>query len=81
MCFFNSAEQEYLDLEQNEHFSPLDSLTDRKHSFQKVTQFSEGNNVLCSPSCNAAGFLLRVTRVSSAQLTRPVWTKMHVSSS
>jgi hypothetical protein len=37
MCFFNSAEQDYL--EQNEPFFTLKTMISRKYSFQTLTQF------------------------------------------
>jgi hypothetical protein len=37
----------------------------RKHSLQKLTQFSQGKNVVDAPASNIDGFLSRDTRVSS----------------
>jgi hypothetical protein len=61
MSMFNSAEQAYL--EQNKHFSPLKMLISRQYYFQRLTQFSQGNNVLDAPLSNVDGFLLRDTCV------------------
>jgi hypothetical protein len=74
MCFFNSAEQAYL--EQNVCFSPLKTLIGRQYSFVKVTQFSQGNNVLAGPASNLDGFLSGDTCVSLTELNMPIWKKM-----
>jgi hypothetical protein len=37
-------------LEQREPISTLKNLNSRKYSFQKLTQFSQGNNVLDAPA-------------------------------
>jgi hypothetical protein len=66
MCFFNSAQLAYL--EQIEHFFPLKTLLGRQYSFQKLTQFSQGNNMLDGPPSNIDGFLSRDTYVSSTQM-------------
>jgi hypothetical protein len=62
-------------MEQRQPVSTLKSLSCRKYSFQKLTQFSEGNNVLDAPASNTNGFLLRDASVSSTQLHRPIWNK------
>jgi hypothetical protein len=62
MCFLNSDEQAYL--EQNVHFFPLETLMGRQYSFQKLTQYSLGNNTLKVPASNVDGFLSRDTCVS-----------------
>jgi hypothetical protein len=66
MYFFNSPEYAYL--EETEPISTLKNLSCRKYSFQKLTQFSLGNNVLDAPASNTISFLLRETDVSSTQL-------------
>jgi hypothetical protein len=63
MGFFNSAEYTYL--EQTEPISTLKHLSCSLDSFQKLPQFSQGNNVLDAPASNTDGFLLRDTCVSS----------------
>jgi hypothetical protein len=55
MCFFNSAELSYL--EQTEPISTLKYLSGSMYSTQKLTQFSQGYNVLDSPASNTDGFL------------------------
>jgi hypothetical protein len=71
--FLQLAEQAYL--EQREPISSLNNLSSRKYSFHKLTQFSQGKNVLGAYASNTDGFLSRDTSVSSKQLNRPVWTK------
>jgi hypothetical protein len=44
MSFFNLAEYDYL--EQSEPFYTSKTMICRKYSFQKLTQFSQENNVL-----------------------------------
>jgi hypothetical protein len=70
MCFLNLAEKSFL--EQNERFSTLKTMICRKYSFQKLTQFSQANNVLGAAASNIVGFLWRDTCVSSTQLNRPI---------
>jgi hypothetical protein len=43
-------------LEENEPFTILKILIGRKDSFQKLTQFSHGNNVLEAAASNIDGF-------------------------
>jgi hypothetical protein len=62
------------------HLLPLKTLTGRKYSFQKLTQFSKGNNVLGAEPSNIDGFLLRDTYVSSTHLNMPICNKMSDSS-
>jgi hypothetical protein len=50
MCFFNSAQQTYMKL--NEPLSTLKSMIFMKYSFIKQTQLSMGKNVLDVPACN-----------------------------
>jgi hypothetical protein len=71
MCFFNSDELAYL--EQTMPIAKLKYLTFSKYSFQKVTQFSLGNNLVDAPVSNIDGFLSRDTCISSTQVTRPIW--------
>jgi hypothetical protein len=67
ICFFNLAEEAYL--EQNEAFSTLETMICRKYSFQKLTQFSQGNNVLDAAAFSVEGFLWKGTCIffSSAE--------------
>jgi hypothetical protein len=50
-----------------------------KFSFQKVTQFSQGNKVLDLSASNTGGLLSRDTCVSSTLLNRPIWNKVSLS--
>jgi hypothetical protein len=52
-------------MEQNVPLSPLKTLIGRQYSFQKLSQFSQGNNVLDAPPSNIDGFLARNTCDSS----------------
>jgi hypothetical protein len=72
MFFFNLSEKACL--EQNETFSTLKTMICRKYSFEKLTQFSQGNNVLDAAASHIHGFLWRDTCVSSTQLNSPIWT-------
>jgi hypothetical protein len=56
MCFFNLAG--WACFEQTEHFSTLKTLICRKYTFQKLTQFLQGNNVLDAPASDTSGFSL-----------------------
>jgi hypothetical protein len=47
-----------------------------KYSFQKLTEFSQGNNVVNAAPANINGFLWGDTCVSSNQLSRPIWSKI-----
>jgi hypothetical protein len=67
-CVPHLAEFAYL--EQTEPISTFKILSCRKYSFQKLTQFSQGNNVLENPASNTDGFLSRHTCISSTQLNR-----------
>jgi hypothetical protein len=58
MYFFNSAEKAYL--EQRETIFILKYLSCRKHCIQKLTQYSQGINVLDAPATNADGFLFEI---------------------
>jgi hypothetical protein len=55
-------------LEQTEHFSTLETLICRKYTFQKLTQFLQGNNVLDAPACDTSGFLSRDTFLQLSQI-------------
>jgi hypothetical protein len=46
------------------------------YSFEKLTQFSEGNNALDAASSNIDGFLCGDTFVSSMQLSSPIWNSL-----
>jgi hypothetical protein len=44
-------------LEQNECFYPLKTLISKQYSFQKLTEFSQGNKVLDAPNSNIDAFV------------------------
>jgi hypothetical protein len=46
---------------------------------QKLTQFSQGNNVLGITASNTHGFVSRGTCVPSTQLNRPIFNKESLS--
>jgi hypothetical protein len=50
-----------------------------KYSIQKLTQFSELNNVLDVEASNPDSFLWTDTYVSSTQLNSPIWNKAHLN--
>jgi hypothetical protein len=77
MFFFNLSEKAYL--EQTAPFFTLENLCCRKYFFQKLTQFSQGNNVFDVPPVKTEGFLLRDTFVSSTQVNRPIRSKISLS--
>jgi hypothetical protein len=58
MCFFSSAVQAYL--EQREPISTLKNPNCRKYSFQKLTPFSQGNNVLEAAAYNKMVFFGKI---------------------
>jgi hypothetical protein len=60
-------------------FLPLKTLMGRKNSFQKPTQFSQGNNEIDAPASNKDGFLSKDKCVSATQLNRCIWNKMSLS--
>jgi hypothetical protein len=66
-------------LEQKEPISILKHLSCRNSSFQKETQFSQGNNVVHAAASNTDCFLLRDLCVSLTYLHRPIWKKMVLS--
>jgi hypothetical protein len=53
MFFLKSAELVYM--EQREHIPILKTLNGRVYSFQNLTKFSEGNNVLEATPSNSDG--------------------------
>jgi hypothetical protein len=77
MCFFNSAEKAYLEI--NENFYSLKCVTFRKYSFQKPPQLSQGDNEVYAVLSNLDRFTWRDTCVSSSLLNRPIWKKMSLS--
>jgi hypothetical protein len=78
LFFFKLGEKVYF--EQNELFATMKTLTGRKYSSQKLTQFLQGNNVLDAPASNIDGFLSSKAYVSSTLLNRPISNKVRVSS-
>jgi hypothetical protein len=50
-------------------------LRERKYCFQKLTKFSQGNNVLDEPASHIDAYLWRDTCVSASQLKRPSRSK------
>jgi hypothetical protein len=73
MCFFKSTEETYL--EKTPIISTLERLCCRKYFFQKLTQFSQGNNVLHAEAFIIDCFLWRDTCVSLTLLKRHIWSK------
>jgi hypothetical protein len=53
----------------------------RKYSFQKQTQFLQGNKVLDASASNTDGFLSRNRCLLLTQLNRSIWRKMSLSPS
>jgi hypothetical protein len=51
-------------------------MTSREYSFQKMTQFLQGNNVLNAAASNLDPFLWRDTCVSPTQLNSTFWNNM-----
>jgi hypothetical protein len=62
-------------MKQNEHFSTLKSTICKKYSFQKLTEFSQGKDVLNTAASNIHLLFCRGTYVSATQLNRPIWRK------
>jgi hypothetical protein len=82
ICFINSAE--LASLEHSKPISILKHLSCKKFSFQKLTQFSQGSNVLDALASNTDGFPLRDICVTSTWMNRPVlrkWTLIHLENS
>jgi hypothetical protein len=73
MCFFNSAE--YACLEQRQPVSTLKNLSCRKYSFQKLTQLSQGNNVLDAPAYDTNDFLGEIRLFCQLSWICLFWTK------
>jgi hypothetical protein len=69
MCLFNSPEYSYLE-EEAEPISTMKYLSCRNYSFQKLSQFAQGNNVLDAPPSNTDGVFFGNTCVSSTWLNR-----------
>jgi hypothetical protein len=51
----------------------------KKYSFPKLTQFSQGKNVLDAPASTSDGGLWTDTCVSSTQLNKPIWNNHRLS--
>jgi hypothetical protein len=47
----------------------------QKYSFQKLTEFSQGDNVVDAVAAKIDGYLWGDTCVSSTQRNRPIWSK------
>jgi hypothetical protein len=58
------------------NISTLKSVICRKYSFGKLTQFSQGFNVLDAASSYIDNFVRTDTFVSSTHLNRPIWSNM-----
>jgi hypothetical protein len=69
MCFFTLAE--YASLRQKEPLTTLKHISCRKYSFEKLTEFPQGNNVVDAVASNIDCFLWRDTCVSSTQPNMP----------
>jgi hypothetical protein len=72
--FLQFVEKAYL--EQIETFPTLKPMICRKYSCQKLSKFSQGNNVLDAPASNIDGFLWRYICVSSTVLNWPIRNKI-----
>jgi hypothetical protein len=66
-------------MEYTEPISTLKTMICREYSFQQLTKFSQGNNVLDAATSNIGGFLWRGTCVSSTQLSRHIWSKQNLT--
>jgi hypothetical protein len=66
-------------MENIEPISTLKSVICRKYIFQKLTQFSQGNNVLDASAPNIGVSLWRDVCVSSTQMNSPTWNKKNLS--
>jgi hypothetical protein len=73
MCFFISAEKAYL--EGQYPIYPLETLSSRNNSFQKLSKFSQGINMLGVAHSNIEGFLRTDTCASSTEKNTPKWKK------
>jgi hypothetical protein len=76
MGFFNSAERAYFKQRAYHH---LENPKMQEVLLQKLTQFSQGNNVLEDAASNIDGFLWRDTSFSSTQLNSPFCNKGSLS--
>jgi hypothetical protein len=70
---------EEANFEQNAPLSTFKALICMKYTFQQLTQFSQGNNVLDAVASNIDGFPLRDTHVQSTQMSRPICNKLILS--
>jgi hypothetical protein len=66
-------------LEHNEPFFSLENYDLQEKSFQKLTHFLQGNNVLDAAASNTDGILWRDTCVSSTLLNGTIWNKVSLS--
>jgi hypothetical protein len=62
-------------LEQRQTISTLKNRNSRRYSFQKLTLFSQGNNVLDAVASNIHGYLWKDPCVSSCQLNSPIYSQ------
>jgi hypothetical protein len=76
MCFITELKRPIWN---KRSLSPLENSDFRKYSFEELTQFSPGNNVLGVAGCNTHALLSRDSSVSSTQLNRPTWIKISLS--
>jgi hypothetical protein len=76
MFFFNLADGTIWN---KQSISPLWKLIPREYTFQKLTQFLQGNNVLDAPASDKSGFLSGDTCVSSTQPNMPICRKHSLS--
>jgi hypothetical protein len=60
-------------------FLYLETVISRKYFFQKLTQFSQGNNVIHAAASNTHSFLSKDICVSSSHLNRPLMNKVSLS--
>jgi hypothetical protein len=63
-------------LEEKELVFPMENPRSKMYSFEKLTQFSEGNNALDAAASNIDGFLCGDTCLSSMQLSSPIWNSL-----
>jgi hypothetical protein len=52
-----------------------ETVISRKYSFQKLTEFSQGNNVVNVAASTMHGFIWKDRCVSSTQLNSSIWNK------
>jgi hypothetical protein len=68
-------------MKHRQHVSTLKHLRCKKYSVLKLTQFSQGNNVLHALASNTDGFLLRDTcvfQLSGIGLFGTTWAILHL---